>query len=95
MDIQNENLICTDKNNSLNMDNPYIINVQDEISYDILKDTAWFNCLIILMVLLPPLIPILIIVLLYLEKNIEISKSEKSDELIVIKKKLWKMYQKN
>ena len=84
---QNENLICLENQNSLNIENPYIINVEDKNnSFEIYKGKACFWLMIMFMIFIPPLFPILIISLFFLEKKIEITKNEKLGEIEVIKK---------
>ena len=83
---QNENLINTENKNCPDIDNPYIINSQDNNnSYEIYKSKFWCGCMILLLIMIPPLIPFLIIPLLLLEKKIKISKNENTGELIVMK----------
>jgi len=83
---QNENLINTENKNSPDIDNPYIINSQDNNnSYEIYNNSLCFGCVFFVMIMIPPLIPFLIIPFFLLEKKIKISKNENTGELILMK----------
>ena len=84
---QNENLINTENKNCPDIDNPYIINFQDNNnnSYEIYNNKFCCRWMVLVMIMIPPLIPFLIIPFFLLEKKIKISKNENTGELIVMK----------